>query len=120
MNSLVPEAYNWMGDVEIGDDIVYVEKWEPRVAKGSARNEFVNSGKRFACFSGDTRLAGFKMKEKVLKMSSPAKSRRKSKRKKAGAEAEAEAEAEGGNGVTVACLELDTKVLILQSLVSAT
>ena len=116
----VPEEYNWMGDVEIGDDTVYVEKWEPRVAKGSARNEFVNSGKRFACFSGDTRLAGFKMKEKVLKMSSPAKSKRKSKRKKAGAEAQAEAEAEGGNGVTVACLELDTKVLILQSLVSAT
>ena len=70
----VPEAYNWMGAVEIGDDIVYVEKWEPRVAKGSARNEFVNSGKRFACFSGDTRLAGFKMKEKFLKTSIPTKS----------------------------------------------
>ena len=119
----VPEAYNWMGDVEIGDNIVYVEKWEPRVTKGSARNEFVNSGKRFACFSGDTRLAGFKMKEKVLKMSSPAKSARKSKRNKpsGGANAEDDGGAAGeGNGVTVACLELDTKVLILQSLVSAT
>jgi hypothetical protein len=61
------------------------------------------------------------MKEKVLKMSSPANSTRKSKRKKASAGAEAEASVpEGGNGVTVACLELDTKVLILQSLVSAT
>ena len=63
------------------------------------------------------------MKEKVLKMSSPAKSARKSKRNKpsAGAEAEADGGAAGeGNGVIVACLELDTKVLILQSLVSAT
>ena len=123
----VPEEYNWMGAVEIGDDIVYVEKWEPRVAKGNARNEFVNSGKRFACFSGDTRLAGFKMKEKFLKTSIPTKSKRKSKRnhsKSNGAAPEGSApegsaaEGDEANGVTVACLHIDTKVLILQSLVS--
>ena len=61
------------------------------------------------------------MKEKVLKMSSPAKSTRKSKRNKPSAGAEAEAGADGGAaGVIVTCLELETKVLILQSLVSVT
>ena len=35
----VPEAYNWMGDVEVGDDIVYVEKWEPRLGQLLPWNE---------------------------------------------------------------------------------
>lgn len=113
----VPEEYNWMGDVEIGDEIVYVEKWEPRVAKGNARNEFINSGKRFACFSGDTRLAGFNMREKTLKMSNPTKRTRKSKRNQPSG---APPEESAATGVIVACLHIDTKMLILQSLVSAT
>lgn len=55
---------NWMGRLEKGDPVVYVQKLEPKVTRGAGRSGYVRTQKFFGCFSGDLRHSGFKMVEK--------------------------------------------------------
>ena len=64
MQGKVPEAENWMGDLDVGDMVVYVHKLEAKPERGGGRREFsyavdINgTPKQFACFAGD-KYAGF-------------------------------------------------------------
>ena len=113
---VVDENMNWMGTLEVGDDIVYVHKWEAKVTRGSGRNEFFESGKCFGCFSGDTRHVGFEM---VMKQTNrPVTSTRKSKRR--GSQSAAAANVAPPKPIEIACLAQEDKTIILLSLASAT
>ena len=57
----VSEAVNWMGELIEGDDVVFVQKLEPKATRGAGRSEWVLTNKKFACFTGDVRHAGFQM-----------------------------------------------------------
>jgi hypothetical protein len=111
---VVDENKNWMGTLEVGDDIVYVQKWEARVTRGSSRSEFIETAKCFGCFSGDTRHVGFSMKMKPL---GPVPPVRVSKRKHASSAAIA---VPATKAIQIACLTQEDKTIILLSLASAT
>lgn len=118
----IPEKSNWMGTLEIGDDIVYVEKWEARATRGSSRNEFVRTNKRFGCYSGDTRHVGFSMRMKpASKTTACSAPTRKSKRGHALAQAPStKAPSPPKQDASIACLSQGDKDIILFSLASTT
>ena len=111
---VVDENKNWMGSLEVGDDIVYVQKWEARVTRGSSRSEFIETAKCFGCFSGDTRHVGFTMSMKQLGPAIPA---RTSKRRHSSSAATS---AGATKAIQIACLAQEDKTIILLSLASAT
>jgi len=111
---VVDENKNWMGSLEVGDDIVYVQKWEARVTRGSSRSEFIETAKCFGCFSGDTRHVGFTMSMKQLGPAIPA---RTSKRRHSSSAAST---AGATKAIQIACLAQEDKTTILLSLASAT
>ena len=111
---VVDENKNWMGSLEVGDDIVYVQKWEARVTRGSSRSEFIETAKCFGCFSGDTRHVGFTMSMKQLGPAIPA---RTSKRRHSSSAATT---AGATKAIQIACLAQEDKTIILLSLASAT
>jgi hypothetical protein len=51
---------NWMGKLEIGDEVLYVQKFEAIGTRGSGRNEFLLTEKKFACFTTDLRVSKIK------------------------------------------------------------
>jgi hypothetical protein len=55
---------NWMGRLERGDPVIYVQKFEPKATRGSNRGGYIRTNKFFGCFSGDLRHSGFNMVEK--------------------------------------------------------
>lgn len=54
----VDREFNWMGRLEDGDEVVYVQKLEPIIDGRGApnRNEYKYTDKRFACFVQDMRV----------------------------------------------------------------